>query len=319
MISDGGRSGLRRRRSPPALLRILPFFLSALFFLSAFFAIFSPLPILLLAFRDYLPKYRPLPWLALLTNAALVYGVAGGASLLIYAVFIAAPTLVLIEVLRRNQSIERAAVGALVAIVLAGAVALGGYSRVRRENPVAQIRQAMSSAIDQLAASLQQANSSKDSSEVLEPADIEEWKQDAWVELPSAAAIIALVLVCVNLLLLVRMSPRDLRERLKIDSAYFLRWRAPDWLVWPTIASGVTVLFDLGLASEIGQNLFKFLMAIYALQGLSVMAFFFRYWKLARLLQVVGYIVAILLVMPLLLSIGFFDLWFDFRAKFRQT
>jgi uncharacterized protein YybS (DUF2232 family) len=311
-------SGSRLRLRTPKLVRIVPFFLSALFFLSAFFAVFAPLPILLLAFRTVGRRSRLFALLAALTNGVVVFVAAGGASALIYCVFVVAPALAIIEVLHRKKTLEKAALAALISIVLAAAVALVGYSRVKRVNPASEIKQGMSLVVDQLAASFQ-ANAPKEGSDALEPADIEEWKQDAWVELPSAIAVSALVLVWVNLMLLLRINPLYLRERLKIDAGYFLSWRAPEWLVWPTIVAGVTVLFDIGVASEWGRNLFKFFMAIYAIQGISVMAFFFQQWKVHRLLQAAGYIVAILLVMPLLLAIGFFDLWFDFRAKFRQT
>ncbi len=316
-ISDLAGGGVRT--SPlPQLVRIIPFFLSALFFLSAFFAIFSLLPILLLAFRIESPKNRLFALLAVITNGLLVFFAAGASSVLIFGVFVAAPSLVIIEILSRKKTLEKAAMGALLSMVVMAALALGGYSKVKRVNPAAEIKQGMSVVVDQLAASLQ-ANSPKEGTDALEPADIEEWKQEAWVELPSAVAVIALVLVWVNLMLLMRVNPMHLRERLKIDPGYFFEWRAPEWLVWPTIITGVTVLFDLGAASEWGQNLFKFFMAIYAIQGISVLAFFFNHWKVHRFLQALGYIVAILLVMPLLLAIGFFDLWFDFRAKFRQT
>ena len=33
----------------------------------------------------------------------------------------------------------------------------------------------------------------------------------------------------------------------------------------------------------------------------------------------VVYLLAVFFMMPLLLSLGFFDLWFDFRGKFRQS
>jgi hypothetical protein len=331
------------RRYPP-WFQIGPFFISALLFLSAFFAVFSPLPILLLGFRQVEGKLgsparanasraRVLVCLAFVTNALFVFLAAGAESALVYVVFVAASTLALFELLQRKKTLEKAALGALLAMSLAAALSLGGYARFRHVNPFREIKQTMSGVMDQLATSLQSnspphssghvgdsANiSSDDEAEATDAEDIQAWKQDAWKELPSAVGVIALILVWVNLLLLVRLNPGGLRERLEIGPGYFLGWKAPEWLVWPTIVSGVALFFDAGFVSEIGRSFFKIFMAVYAIQGLSVVAFFFQVWRLPRFFRMVGYLVAILLVLPLLLAIGFFDLWFDFRAKFRQV
>ena len=72
--------------------------------------------------------------------------------------------------------------------------------------------------------------------------------------------------VWANLVLLVRINP--LVTLVPVD-----QWKAPEWLVWPTIVAGSALIFDWGPAGEVARNLFKFFMAIYALQGLSVMGF----------------------------------------------
>lgn len=150
-------------------------------------------------------------------------------------------------------------------------------------------------------------------------AEVEAWKQGLIVELPSAVAVVALVMVWANLTLMLRLNPRNIRARLGIRPDFFQNWKAPEWLIWPAIASGATLLADLGPITDVGRNLFKFLMAIYAFQGFSILSFFFTRWKLNKFVRVGGYLVAVFLLMPLLLSLGFFDLWFDFRSKFRQS
>jgi hypothetical protein len=90
-------------------------------------------------------------------------------------------------------------------------------------------------------------------------------------------------------------------------------------MVWPTILAGATLLTDLGVATDVGRNFFKVFMAIYAIQGLGILSFFMTRWRINKFFRTVGYLVAVLVAMPLLLSLGFFDLWFDFRSKFRQS
>src|SRR4051812_8658601 len=70
----------------PWWVRIVPFFLSAFFFLSALFAIFAPLPLLFLRFRSG----RSWAWVAVVTNSAIVGFAAGRLSLAIYSVFVSA-------------------------------------------------------------------------------------------------------------------------------------------------------------------------------------------------------------------------------------
>jgi hypothetical protein len=92
-----------------------------------------------------------------------------------------------------------------------------------------------------------------------------------------------------------------------------------DWLVWPTLGSWAVVLFADGLASDVALNVFKVLMAAYGLQGLAVLGAVFQAWKIRGIFRIAIYSLVILVMMPLLLSIGFFDQWFDFRAKLRQS
>jgi uncharacterized protein YybS (DUF2232 family) len=73
------------------------------------------------------------------------------------------------------------------------------------------------------------------------------------------------------------------------------------------------------VVSDVSLNVFKFLMAIYALQGLSILAFAFDAWRVRGGFRALIYLLAVFFMMPLLLSLGFFDLWFDFRGKFRQS
>jgi hypothetical protein len=103
-----------------------------------------------------------------------------------------------------------------------------------------------------------------------------------------------------------------------LDAAFRKNWKAPEWLLWPTILTGLFLLVDVGRISDISLNLFRLLMAVYAIQGLSILSFFFDQWKLRGVLRTAGFLVSVFLMLPLLLSLGFFDLWFDFRSKFRQ-
>lgn len=289
----------------------MPFALSGVLFLSVFFSIFAPLPILILFFVSG----RGWAWLAAVTNGLLVTYLAGPSTAALYAVLVPCLSLSLAEALRRRWSVERSAVASLIT-VFAVAVALLSFVAWRQGmGPWAYFQSQVNGALDQL---LAQVSTDVRSGWLgdLQPA---EWKQSVLVELPSAFGVFALVLLWVNVTLLLRINPRGIRGRLGVDNLYFRRWKAPELLIWPTIAAGFFLLKDFGVATDVARNVFKFLMAVFAIQGLSILSFVFDVWNIRGLFRSLGYLVSIFLMMPLLLSLGFFDQWFDFRGKLRQS
>jgi uncharacterized protein YybS (DUF2232 family) len=104
---------------------------------------------------------------------------------------------------------------------------------------------------------------------------------------------------------------------LGLDADFFKRWKAPDHMVWPTLAAGFCLVIEIPVLSDVALNIFKILMAIYAFQGLSVTNYLFDVWGVKGFLRPLGYVLAVALLLPLVISLGFFDLWFDFREKFK--
>lgn len=288
---------------------IAPFFLSALFFLSAFFAVFSPLPLVLSHFK----KGRYWTWAAAAVNAILVYFAAGGVSLCFYLVFVTSLSLSLPEWLLRRKRLEEVAVFSLVTLLFCGLVTALVYWQWTHLNPVSEIRMQITAAVDFLAQSVPQTAHSP------ALAELEDWKRDVLVEFPSVVAVFALVLTWVNLVIVLKANPSGIRKKLGLDDAFLKKWKAPEPLVWPTIACGFVFLAGNGQFANWALNGFKFLMAIYALQGLSILSFLFDVWSIRGFFRFTGFLISIFLMMPLLLSLGFFDLWFDFRSKFRQS
>ena len=297
----------------PWWVKITPFFLSALLFGSRLFAVIAPLPLLLLAIQAS-PRSR---WigLALLSNSIIVYYMAGPSDLWLFFVWVAAISLALPAFLKRTKSINRTVGRTWVTMVLTAVVILGVHSQVHHVNPFKEFKAVVFQAMDQTLQGMPAENRENWLGEL----NAEEWKQSVFIEIPWILGVFSLVTVWVNLALLIRVNPKRIRESLGIDPAYFRKWKASEILLWPTIASGFLLVVDLGLASEIALNVFKFLMAVYAIQGLSVLSFFFEAWSVRGTFRVLAYLVAVSLMLPLILSLGFFDLWFDFRSKLRQS
>ncbi len=285
--------------------------LSALFFLSALFSVFAPAPLLILFFRHG----RKWGWLGTLASGLLVGLLGGSFSLVIYTSFVFPVVLIMAELLKRKRSLERAATITLLSIGLMGGAIGLGYSKVHHINPWSAVTQEFSQGIDQVIQSIQESGKQP----WVDSGEAEEWKKDLLIEMPSAVAILALIMVWANLMILLRVNPGQIRESLGLDYGFFRKWKAPEFLVWPTIVSGFFLLVEVRYVSVVAINLFKFLMAIYAIQGLSVLSYFFQAWNIRRFYRGAGFMVVTLLMRPLLLALGFFDLWFDFRSKIRQS
>lgn len=302
------------RFSFPWWMKVAPFFLSAALFLTGFFAVFSPLPLLL----AYFHKSRRWAWLASLTNALVVFGLTGWSGVAIYLILVLVTALSLSEWVRLKLSMEMSVLLTLLTVFVVGVGSGLVYCSIHHLSPMNELREYISQSVNtvfQTLNSSQWMTTESDSS----VADLEEWKRSFLVEFPSAVAICALAFVWANIVLLFKMNPGKVRERLGLDAQFLQKWKASEFLVWPTIISGFFLLFDAGTVTDVALNCFKFLMAIYALQGLSILSYFFDLWGIRGLFRGVGFVIAVLLMTPLLLSLGFFDLWFDFRAKLKQS
>ncbi len=300
------------RKWAPRFGKVLPFFFSALLYLSAFFAFLSPLPLLAASFL----LKRPVFWAALALNGALVWIASGQASALIYLVFVLAPALTLPELLKKKFSLESAVAASLGVIFATGAilVVIGAYRS--GQSPWMEIRTNLNTVVAAVVESVPPATRE---GWIGTEGDQTDWIRQLKLELPSATVICAFLMVLSNLLLLLRLNPAGLQERLGVNPALLKRWTAPDWLLWPTIVAGFVYLMNWGWVTAVGMNVFRFFMAVYAIQGLAILGFYFDAWRIRGFVRSVGFMIAIFLMLPLVLSLGFFDQWFDFRAKLRQS
>jgi hypothetical protein len=288
---------------------LVSFFSSAVFFLSTFCAIFSPLPILFL----FLRRGRKWAWLAAVTNSLVVGWAAGLVSFSFYFVFVLVLALTLPELLNRKWRLEKITALTLLAMALSGFAWVAGYAYFQHVNPIQEAYTQIHSFVDYLGQSIS-ANSA-----LLSPAELEERKQSLITEFPSALAIFSLIMVWTNLVLLLKVNPNGIREKLGLDIGFFKKWKAPEFLVWPTILTGFFLVVQVPTVSDVALNFFNFIMTIYAIQGLSIMSFGLDRMGIRGIFRLMSYLVALGLMMPLVLGLGFFDLWFDFRNKFRQS
>ncbi len=98
-------------------------------------------------------------------------------------------------------------------------------------------------------------------------------------------------------------------------------WQMPFGFVWLLIGMAVLLLADVywiqwGLLKILALNFFIVFGLSYFLQGLAILAFYGQKWSIPPLVKLLGYLIFLLFFQPigvLLLGVGFFDSWFDFR------
>jgi uncharacterized protein YybS (DUF2232 family) len=274
--------------------------LPALFFKSGWFAFISPLPLFILTLRNR-------PWvsvLALITNLALLSldGISG-------EMFVAGGLWVGIGILfplciRKLGKIHQSfgiSFLFLVALLLASVwmnarhAQLGMVDYVRSE-----ITMAMDHLINLPDSPVKQL--------------VEEEGRDAlyrklMTELPSGILVSLVFCLWINLLFASQLVKGFLSR------SFWANYRNPEWLIFPTLLCGALFAFAEQAAYSIGLNGLKLLMTFYAFQGLSVISHALNRYKILGIGRGIAFAVAVFIVPPLVLALGFFDLWFDFRKK----
>ena len=132
--------------------------------------------------------------------------------------------------------------------------------------------------------------------------------------LPALAFAGCAVAVLLNLLALLRRLP-DARGSL-LPSGDPKEWKSPDLLIWCFILSGFSLLvIPHGWVRALCLNLFLVSIVCYFFQGLAIVAYYFHHKKVPILLRGVGYALIFLeqLFTLLVVGLGLFDLWGDFR------
>jgi uncharacterized protein YybS (DUF2232 family) len=132
--------------------------------------------------------------------------------------------------------------------------------------------------------------------------------------LPALFFLSLVFVVLINVLFLCRRFPERRGEWLA--NANLREWKGPEPLVWGLIACGFA-LFVPGLEflHILALNVLLIIAACYFAQGIAIIAFFFHKNKVPRFLRGVTYVLIIFqqILTLLVVGLGLFDLWGDFR------
>lgn len=131
--------------------------------------------------------------------------------------------------------------------------------------------------------------------------------------LPAMAATTILVVTWANVIM-----GRAILVRRGLNAPDFgplNHWKAPEALVWAAIGGALLLLVPPLSLKLIGANAVLVLMVVYFFQGIAIVSHFFHRKALPRPMRIFLYsLIAIQQILLLLVVIlGFFDLWFNFR------
>ena len=136
---------------------------------------------------------------------------------------------------------------------------------------------------------------------------------------PSFVLISSLAGAVLNFLA-VRYLWRRFYSRKYFEGMNVSRWMLPDVMVWALIASVGSIFFGPGISHVVGMNLAIILVFLYFLQGLSVVTHILKAKAFPKWVWVIVFILIPLnpMFFGLVVGMGIFDIWVDFR-KIRVT
>jgi len=290
--------------------------LGPLFFLSYFLSLLSPLPILYLH-SGTADSNRGRFWsaFAILLGFGLCFSIKGLPAAVGFFLFSGLPALVLGEVLLRKKGASAAVMSAALAVLLAvsaviGAGQVAGFDLVQKgkEELNAQMR-------------LTAENFLARNPDDLPPQtreDLTKLKDDPsqfYTDLPGWLSVGLILLCALPTLALIRWNPKGFLRRTGIPRDFLRKWRAPEWLVWVALFCGAFHVFEVEILSEISRNALKPLLLIYFFQGMSILAYFLDSLRLRGPIRILLYGLGTIFLTPMVVSFGFFDLWFNFRGR----
>ena len=133
------------------------------------------------------------------------------------------------------------------------------------------------------------------------------------VVMPGMFIVSYMTTVWLNVLIIKRLLARigiQLKSMVALN-----RFRAPDSLVWAAIGLGVLLVLPVGPVKYVVINCLIILLLIYFFQGIAVISFYFQKKESPTFLKVFcyGLIAVQIYFLILVIGLGFFDNWINFR------
>ena len=138
--------------------------------------------------------------------------------------------------------------------------------------------------------------------------------------LPGMIFLALGVMVLVNLALLSWKFPQYRSFFFKAGD--LKEWKSPDHMVWFLLVPSLALFLPLGWPLRaVAANVVFVCSAFYFFHGLAIVAYYFHHKKVPMFFRVLGYLLIVFeqVLTVLVIGLGLFDLWGDFRRLKRRT
>jgi uncharacterized protein YybS (DUF2232 family) len=247
----------------------------------------------------------------ILAAIILLLALAGKELALVYGV-LALTTLLLFGLLGRLRSIELLVAG-IAAVIFTSTCGLLFYFYGSWRALVQDLQSSLNQNLTAAIRVHEKVGFPQDSLDLLKER-IPQVVQTTLQFLPGLLFVSLGLMVLINIVFLCRRFPA--RRSQWLSNENFREWKGPEPMVWGLIACGF-VLFVPGLEflRIFALNILLVIAAAYFIQGLAVIAYFFHKNNVPRFLRGVTYVlIAFEQIFTLLVvGLGLFDLWGDFR------
>jgi uncharacterized protein YybS (DUF2232 family) len=274
-----------------------------------FCALFIPLPILF--YRSKLGRKTGgiIPVVTIIIMLIIADGVSVDIMFFIALLFLG---FILSELLEMSLSIDNTILLAVGSIIVTGLVGLLFYSTISNTGIKTLVSDYVSNNLALTLSLYENMGMSEENLHMIS-SSLEKIRY-ALIRILPALVIAATLFVSWSSLLLAKplLTGRNLFYP---DFGMLDLWRPPESLVWGVIGSGAMLLLPSGGLKMLGLNGLIVLVTIYFFGGMAIVSFYFENKKFPRMLRIFVYSLIALqqIVLLIVIGIGFFDTWFNFR------
>ncbi|MFV1951445.1 MAG: DUF2232 domain-containing protein [Nitrospinota bacterium] len=299
---------------------LFPIVLTSILFLSAIYiplwgtlcGIFTPIPLIFV----YLKRGKREGLLALFIVASALLLFVGIHAGVMFFVEYGVVAIVIAETVRRSYSIERIVLfSTLISLIAVGIIIILTYIS-KGTNPIIFFIKEIGDNIEQTAKFGQDMGFSGREIEMAR-SDSKKFTEIFIHILPGIVIIGLAFNTLVNYLVARHLWIKYEGEGYFTDSGVLTEWRAPEYFIWLLIGSGIVSLIPVEIIRYIGLNILIILLFLYFLHGLAIIQFYFIKKNISLSLRVPGYIFILLFMPIVVIGLGVFDLWIDFRGRIK--
>jgi hypothetical protein len=242
--------------------------------------------------------------------------IKGGIGALGFFLFASLPALILGEILGKKRSPELAITSASLFVLLCTAGLSASYAKMHQAPMIPFLRAELRTTIQDVSKRLIETQKGELATESMEELKkISENPNLLIDEIPGVLLSSILLLCTIPCVAMIRWNPKGFLRRSAIPRDFLRKWRSPEWLVWVALFCLAFLIFEVDYLSAIANNLLKPILLIYFFQGMSMLAFFLDSLRIRGPIRLILYGFGIVFLTPMVISFGFFDLWFDFRRR----